>query len=122
MLLVDEQREQLRDFLTSRRARLTPQQVGLPRYGGSARRVPGLRRSELATLAGMSVERPTELERGNATGASDGVLTALARCSSTGPRPPTCSTWPVAPAMPPAPPAGPPAGGCGRGSSSSWTR
>jgi transcriptional regulator with XRE-family HTH domain len=71
-------RAEIRDFLTSRRARLTPQQAGLPAYGG-ARRVPGLRRSELATLAGISVEYLTQLERGHLAGASDEVLDALAR-------------------------------------------
>ncbi len=70
-------RTQIRDFLTSRRGRISPQQAGLPEYGGK-RRVPGLRRSELATLAGISVEYLTQLERGNAAGASDSVLDALA--------------------------------------------
>ena len=68
----------MRDFLTSRRARLTPAQVGLPTFGGR-RRVPGLRREELALLAGVSVDYLTRLERGNVAGASDGVLEALAR-------------------------------------------
>lgn len=71
-------RAEIRDFLTSRRARITPQQAGLPNYGGH-RRVPGLRRSELATLAGISVEYLTQLERGNVAGASESVLDALAR-------------------------------------------
>ncbi|WP_114905923.1 helix-turn-helix domain-containing protein [Ornithinimicrobium murale] len=71
-------RAEIRDFLTSRRARITPQQAGLPEYGGH-RRVPGLRRSELATLAGISVEYLTQLERGNLAGASETVLDALAR-------------------------------------------
>jgi transcriptional regulator with XRE-family HTH domain len=71
-------RAEIRDFLTSRRARITPQQAGLPEYGGQ-RRVPGLRRSELATLAGISVEYLTQLERGNLAGASETVLDALAR-------------------------------------------
>lgn len=71
-------RAEIRDFLTSRRARITPQQAGLPDYGGK-RRVPGLRRSELATLAGISVEYLTQLERGNVAGASDSVLDSLAR-------------------------------------------
>jgi transcriptional regulator with XRE-family HTH domain len=71
-------RAEIRGFLTSRRARLTPQQAGLPAYGGT-RRVPGLRRSELATLAGISVEYLTQLERGHLAGASDDVLDALAR-------------------------------------------
>ncbi|WFP16163.1 helix-turn-helix domain-containing protein [Citricoccus muralis] len=67
----------VREFLTSRRAKVTPQQVGLP--GGSNRRVPGLRRSEVATLAGVSVEYYTKLERGALGGASPEVLDALAR-------------------------------------------
>lgn len=71
-------RAEIRDFLTSRRARITPQQAGLPEYGGK-RRVPGLRRNELATLAGISVEYLTQLERGNLAGASETVLDALAR-------------------------------------------
>jgi transcriptional regulator with XRE-family HTH domain len=64
------------EFLTSRRARVTPEQVGLPTYG--ARRVPGLRREEVASLAGVSVEYYKRLERGNASGVSDSVLEALA--------------------------------------------
>jgi transcriptional regulator with XRE-family HTH domain len=71
-------RTELRDFLASRRARVTPQQAGLPTYGGH-RRVPGLRREEVALLAGVSVEYYTRLERGNASGVSDSVLEALVR-------------------------------------------
>lgn len=71
-------RAEIRDFLTSRRARITPEQAGLP-AGQGIRRVPGLRRSELATLAGISVEYLTQLERGNVAGVSEGVLDALAR-------------------------------------------
>jgi transcriptional regulator with XRE-family HTH domain len=67
---------ELSQFLTSRRAKVTPEQVGLPTYG--QRRVPGLRREEVASLAGVSVEYYKRLERGNATGASDSVLEALA--------------------------------------------
>jgi transcriptional regulator with XRE-family HTH domain len=67
---------ELSQFLTSRRAKVTPEQVGLPSYG--QRRVPGLRREEVASLAGVSVEYYKRLERGNATGASDAVLEALA--------------------------------------------
>jgi transcriptional regulator with XRE-family HTH domain len=67
---------ELSRFLTSRRARVTPEQAGLPSYG--QRRVPGLRREEVASLAGVSVEYYKRLERGNATGASDSVLEALA--------------------------------------------
>ncbi len=67
---------EIRDFLTSRRARITPEEVGLTTYG--ARRVPGLRREEVATLAGVSVDYYNRMERGNLAGASEGVLEALA--------------------------------------------
>ncbi|AYN43317.1 XRE family transcriptional regulator [Streptomyces dangxiongensis] len=70
---------QIREFLTSRRAKITPKQAGLPVYGGGARRVPGLRREEVALLAGVSVDYYTRLERGNARGVSDSVLDNLAR-------------------------------------------
>jgi transcriptional regulator with XRE-family HTH domain len=73
-----DNRNEIRDFLTSRRARITPDQAGLPAYGGN-RRVAGLRREEVALLAGVSVDYYTRLERGNAHGASDSVLEALAR-------------------------------------------
>ncbi|MEU5718017.1 helix-turn-helix transcriptional regulator [Streptomyces sp. NPDC020403] len=68
---------EVREFLRTRRARLTPQQAGLPVYGGQ-RRVTGLRREEVALLAGMSVDYYVRLERGNLSGASDSVLEALA--------------------------------------------
>jgi transcriptional regulator with XRE-family HTH domain len=71
-----EAASELSEFLTSRRGKVTPEQAGLPSYG--QRRVPGLRREEVASLAGMSVEYYKRLERGNATGASDQVLEALA--------------------------------------------
>ncbi|MFF4906414.1 helix-turn-helix transcriptional regulator [Streptomyces sp. NPDC001260] len=73
---MDNQAE-VREFLTSRRAKITPEQAGLP--SGSRRRVPGLRRSEVAALADMSVEYYSKLERGNLAGASPAVLEALAR-------------------------------------------
>jgi hypothetical protein len=73
-----DNRREIREFLTSRRARITPEQAGLPVYGGN-RRVAGLRREEVAMLAGVSVDYYTRLERGNARGASDTVLDALAR-------------------------------------------
>jgi transcriptional regulator with XRE-family HTH domain len=73
-----DNRNEVRDFLTSRRARITPEQAGLPNFGGH-RRVPGLRREEVALLAGLSVDYLTRLERGNLSGASDSVLDALAR-------------------------------------------
>lgn len=72
---MDERREQLRDFLISRRARITPEQAGVVSHG--PRRVPGLRRSELAMLAGVSVEYLTKLERGNAAGVSNSVLSSV---------------------------------------------
>ena len=65
------------EFLTSRRARVTPEQAGLPAWG--PRRVKGLRREEVASLAGVSVDYYKRLERGNASGVSDSVLEALAR-------------------------------------------
>lgn len=82
---------ELSEFLASRRAKVTPEQVGLPSYG--QRRVPGLRREEVASLAGVSVEYYRRLERGNATGASELVLDGLAeRCVSTTPSAPICLT------------------------------
>jgi transcriptional regulator with XRE-family HTH domain len=74
---VDNQTE-IRDFLASRRARITPEQAGLRSYGGT-RRVPGLRRGEVAELAAVSIEYYTRLERGNLAGVSEGVLEGLAR-------------------------------------------
>jgi len=72
-------RSEIREFLTSRRApKITPDQAGLPVYGDN-RRVPGLRREEVALLAGVSVDYYTRLERGNASGVSESVLEALAR-------------------------------------------
>jgi hypothetical protein len=73
-----DNRTEIRDFLATRRGRITPQQAGLPAYGGN-RRVPGLRREEVAMLAGVSVDYYTRLERGDLTGASDGVIDALIR-------------------------------------------
>ena len=71
-----ELKTEIREFLTSRRARITPAKAGITAYG--ARRVPGLRRPELAALAGVSVEYYTRIERGNLSGVSDNVLEALA--------------------------------------------
>src|SRR5215207_6813864 len=70
-------RTEIREFLTSRRARITPEQAGLVSYG--SRRVPGLRREEVAVLAGVSVPYYTRIERGEMNGVSDSVLEALAR-------------------------------------------
>jgi transcriptional regulator with XRE-family HTH domain len=72
-----DNRAEIREFLTSRRAKVTPTQVGLPDDG--RRRVPGLRRSEVASLAGMSIEYYSKLERGAIAGASASVLDAIAR-------------------------------------------
>ena len=73
-----DNRNEIREFLTSRRAKISPEQAGLPWYGDK-RRVPGLRREEVALLAGVSVDYYTRLERGNASGVSETVLEALAR-------------------------------------------
>jgi transcriptional regulator with XRE-family HTH domain len=73
-----DNRGEVREFLASRRARITPELAGLPVSAGS-RRVPGLRRGEIATLAGVSVEYYTRIERGNLRGVSDSVLHAIAR-------------------------------------------
>ncbi|MFJ7967754.1 helix-turn-helix transcriptional regulator [Streptomyces sp. NPDC096324] len=72
-----DNRHEVREFLTSRRARISPERAGLPT--GSRRRVPGLRRSEVAALADMSVEYYAKLERGNLAGVSPAVLEAVAR-------------------------------------------
>jgi transcriptional regulator with XRE-family HTH domain len=72
-----DHRQETREFLTSRRARLSPEQAGLPPSSGE-RRVLGLRRAEVARLAGVSVEYYTRMERGNLTGVSDAVLAAVA--------------------------------------------
>ncbi|MFE0380547.1 helix-turn-helix transcriptional regulator [Streptomyces inhibens] len=69
---------ELGNFLRTRRARLQPEDVGLVSYG-ARRRVPGLRREELAQLAGVSVAYYTRLEQGQSHNASEGVLDALAR-------------------------------------------
>ena len=68
----------MREFLTSRRGKITPEQAGLRTYGGT-RRVPGLRREEVALLAGVSVDYYTRLERGSVAGVSESVLEALVR-------------------------------------------
>ena len=72
-----DNRSEIRDFMVSRRARIGPEQAGLSSRG--IRRVPGLRRSEVAALAGVSLEHYTRLERGDLAGASDSVLDAVAR-------------------------------------------
>ena len=71
-------RNEIREFLTTRRARITPERAGLRAYGGR-RRVSGLRREEVALLASISVEYYTQLERGDVRGVSEDVLVAVAR-------------------------------------------
>jgi transcriptional regulator with XRE-family HTH domain len=71
-------KNEIREFLTSRLARITPEQAGLAWDGGN-RRVPGLQREEVALTAGVSVDYYTRLERGNLAGVSESVLEALAR-------------------------------------------
>ena len=71
-------RGEIREFLSTRRARISPAQAGLPTYGGDRRRVSGLRREEVALLAGISSEYYTRLERGNATGVSESVIDGIA--------------------------------------------
>src|SRR5713101_4079816 len=73
-----DNRSEIRDFLTSRRARITPEQAGLPAYGGS-RRVAGLRREEVAVLAGVSIDYYTRLEQGRERKPSAQVLDAIGR-------------------------------------------
>jgi transcriptional regulator with XRE-family HTH domain len=84
-------KSEIRDFLTSRRGRITPEEAGLKSFG--QRRVPGLRREEVATLAGLSVEYYNRLERGNLGGASDTVLDALADALGVAARRPRAAGW-----------------------------
>src|ERR1700741_2966028 len=72
-----DNRAQVREFLASRRARITPGQAGLPAYGGN-RRVKGLRREEVALLAGVSIDYYIRMERGDLAGASEAVLDRIA--------------------------------------------
>jgi hypothetical protein len=72
-----DNRAQVREFLASRRARITPDQAGLPAYGGN-RRVKGLRREEVALLAGVSIDYYIRMERGDLAGASEPVLDGVA--------------------------------------------
>lgn len=78
-----DHRAEARDFLSSRRARITPEQAGVETFG-SRRRVTGLRREEVARLAGVSIDYYTRLERGNLQGVSDTVLDAIAGARTTG--------------------------------------
>jgi transcriptional regulator with XRE-family HTH domain len=77
-VVTEEHRAQVRDFLASRRERITPERAGLPAYGGANRRVKGLRREEVALLAGVSIDYYVRMERGNLAGASDSVLDGVA--------------------------------------------
>src|SRR3954468_1689009 len=77
--LAVDRRAEIRDFLMSRRAKITPDQAGLRVIEARPRRVPGLRREEVAGLAGVSPDYYTQLERGDVDGASDSVLNAVAR-------------------------------------------
>jgi transcriptional regulator with XRE-family HTH domain len=73
-----DSKDGIREFLATRRAKITPEEAGLPVYGTN-RRVSGLRREEVAMLAGISVEYYTRLERGNTQGVSDDVLEGITR-------------------------------------------
>jgi transcriptional regulator with XRE-family HTH domain len=73
-----DNRAQVREFLTSRRERISPAAAGLPAYGGTNRRVKGLRREEVALLAGVSIDYYVRMERGNLSSASDAVLDGVA--------------------------------------------
>ena len=73
-----DNRAHVREFLVSRRERITPAEAGLPAYGGGNRRVKGLRREEVALLAGVSIDYYVRMERGNLAGASDAVLDGIA--------------------------------------------
>jgi transcriptional regulator with XRE-family HTH domain len=74
----DAVRAEIREFLSTRRARITPGQAGLPTYGSERRRVPGLRREEAAMLVGVSPQYYTRLERGDAIGVSESVIDGIA--------------------------------------------
>lgn len=73
-----DHRTEIRDFLRTRRAKISPEQANLVAYGGN-RRVAGLRREEVAMIAGVSADYYARLERGNLSGVSDEVLAAIAR-------------------------------------------
>jgi hypothetical protein len=93
-----DNRSEAPDFLASRRAKISPQQTGLTAYGAN-RRVPGLRRGEVAMLAGLSSDYYVRLERGNLAGVSESVLHAVRpRAAATRPNRSTCTTWRAPPA------------------------
>jgi hypothetical protein len=87
----EQVRTEIREFLSTRRARITPQQAGLPSFGGDRRRVPGLRREEVATLAGVSPQYYIRLERGDATSASNAVMPLGRRRASSMASPKRCA-------------------------------
>jgi hypothetical protein len=92
---VDNQAE-VREFLRTRRARVTPQRAGI--IGGGRRRVTGLRREEVATPAGVSSDYYAKMERGTlSVSPRRSSARSPARCNSTRPRPSTCTTWPAPP-------------------------
>jgi len=97
--------DEIRTFLSSRRAKITPAQAGLPERG--RRKVPGLRRGEVAELAGVSIEYYSQLERGSLAGASDSVLWP-GRFNWTRPSVHTFTTSPAPAARPPGAAAGRP--------------
>src|SRR3954451_3773250 len=74
----DAARAEIREFLSTRRARITPRQAGLPTYGADRRRVPGLRREEAALIVGVSPQYYIRLERGDAVGVSPSVIDGIA--------------------------------------------
>jgi transcriptional regulator with XRE-family HTH domain len=74
----EDVRAEIREFLSTRRAKITPQQAGLPTYGHERRRVTGLRREEVALLAGVSPQYYVRLERGDATGISESIIDGVA--------------------------------------------
>jgi len=74
----DAVRAEIREFLSTRRAKITPEEAGLPTYGDDRRRVPGLRREETALLVGVSPQYYIRLERGDATGVSESVVDGIA--------------------------------------------
>ncbi|MDQ1596412.1 MAG: hypothetical protein QOH40_2968 [Arthrobacter pascens] len=75
--MVVDRKDDIREFLISRRAKISPERAGIPSFG-TMRRVPGLRREEVAQLAGVSTDYYTRLERGSIRGVSDSVLEAVA--------------------------------------------
>lgn len=84
MTVVDSRKE-IREFLATRQAKLRPQQASIPLYGGR-RRVPGLRREEVALLAGVSTDYYARMEKGHVAGVSDDVLDAVAAALNGRPR------------------------------------